>query len=629
MDAAKDAAKSGPRWSCALALCLGLALVLCAGAFDVHNLDLPLHVVTGQWMLEHGQVPHTNVMSELHHDDPSVHDKWGFQVLAFLIQDGAGVGAFVALRMALLLILFGALAATARTLGATPGATLLFLSLALVASRSRFLARPDLISLALLAVFAWMALARRPDGRGLLRWLLPLQILWVNLHGYFLLGWLTVGAVAVGHLLSGRPGRATGLRFLGVATVLALACLANPSGLAGWLHPFEILADLRAHAELYRSGIEEFLPTFATDPRLPWDRLACLTLGGLALLSLGSAVVVDRRRVTEGGEPSRAWLLPACVLLLLFGSMLPSLRRNMATFALVLAAPAAAALPKRVGGSASLLGLGAGVALLACVGEVTDATSIHDGLQRRAGFGRSSLAYPDMGIDFIARERPTGKVFTAFRYGSSFTGARWPQQVASTNGNTHGYPTAWLERVLTATADSDPDAFERLVDEHGFDTVLVPMQSPLAARLLRDPRWALVCLGGEEAVFVLRSSAHVDWLTAHDLAVGLAAGTLPNLPVAEARPAWGVARPAGPSHRAAVLCLAGGYPQVALGLALRSAAETPGDSEALALAGLLSLRRGDPEAGRALLLRSREIGRIHPLAADVDAALSGADQPSR
>jgi hypothetical protein len=620
------------------------ALVLCAGLFQVHNLDWPLHDVTGRWILEHGEVPDTNVLSELHGDHPSVHDKWGFQVLTHLLVEAAGPEALIALRVLLLAVMLVLVAATARGLGASPASALATLALAVVAARSRFLARPDLASLVLLSAFVYVALVARPDGRRAGWILVPLQLLWVNLHGYFLLGWLVAGAVGVGRMLDPGAERGSGVRWLVLAFGLCAVSLVNPSGWAGWLHPFSILADLSANRELYQRAIEEFLPTFAHDPRVPYDRTACLVLGTLALLALAGRLVARLRGSlpaafagdgapvkTELGEPEdgagsagQGWVVPAVVLAILFGAMLPSLRRNMAPFALVMAGPAAAALPMGLQRSRALGAVALALVAAVCAGEVSDATSLHDGLQRRWGPGLSTLSYPDQGIDFIAEHRPDGKVYTAFRYGSRFTGRRWPEQVASTNGNTHGYPTAWLERVTAAAADDDPMAFRGLVREHGFDVALLPMDGPLAARLVRESDWSLVFLGRHEAVFVREETVAPDWLAAHDLEARLASGDLPELPRAEARPWFGVERPAGPVLRAAALCVASVLPDAALGYARRAVEQSPHDGQAQGLLGLLLVSRGRTEQGLSALRASVAAGDVHPLQERVRKAIEAA-----
>ncbi|MBM3986091.1 MAG: hypothetical protein FJ296_10470, partial [Planctomycetes bacterium] len=137
-------------------------LVLAAGCFQLHNWDIELHARTGQWIVEHGQVPTVNVMSELHASHPTVDDKWAFQVVAHLLLDGLGPNACIAARLALMLALFLAAASTARRLGADGWCALLLLALAALAARARFAFRPDLASLLLTVLFVREMLLHAP-----------------------------------------------------------------------------------------------------------------------------------------------------------------------------------------------------------------------------------------------------------------------------------------------------------------------------------------------------------------------------------------------------------------------------------------------------------------------------------
>jgi len=631
-------------------------LVLAAGTFREHNFDVWLHARTGEWILEHGHVPETNVLSPIHTGYPSVHDKWAFQVLTHLVFDGAGPLGVYVVRLALLLALFLCLWSTARRLGASPAMSLLVLSLALVAARSRFMFRPDLASLLLQAVVLRVVLVLRPDGRRSLRLLLPLAVVWVNVHGYFLLGVLCVGAVAAGHALRGAAGRPTALRFFLAALLMLAASLLNPAGLAGVLHPFAILQDLARHEAFYTSTIDEFWPTFADDPRQPYDRLAFFVLGGGAVLALGGLAVGAWRRPTRAravAGPARAvlpadlagerlvrLLLPALVLLVMFGAMSRGLRRSMAVFAVGMAPLTAAAASSQVrrlrpgSRAASWLAgdapagelLPAGLVLVIALGELTDFTSVHDGLDRQWGLGMSGTSYADDGIDFIARELPQAGVFTAFRYGSTFTGRRWPEQAASTNGNTHGYPTEWLIEVMDAVSLNDPSAFDRLCDRHRLDVALIPMEAPLAPRLLRRDDWQLVCLGRSEAVFVREGAVPEAWLAAHGLEQTLAGGGLPPLPrTPRLSGPLGLPRVLAPSTElaGAQLLRGAGYPRQAEALVQEALALAPDDPLALALAGLLAYDRGDMAAARPWLERSLRCGLSLRWQPEVRRALAG------
>jgi hypothetical protein len=601
------------RWAAAM---LGL-LVIASASYRMHNLDIWLHAATGEWIVEQGEVPLTNVLSELHHDYPSVHDKWGFQVFAHVLLDGLGPDAVNLARILLVALLVFTLAATARGLGASPGATVLCLSMALLVSRNRLVFRPGLVSLVLLALVLHQLLVAHRDGRRLW-WLLPLQLLWVNVHGYFLLGWIMALVVAVGHLLAGRRAVAGRCALLGLA--LAAVAMLNPSGWAGWSHPFAIMADLGEHRDFYTTYIMEFRSIFAVDPRATWFRTAFFAMLAVTIVllvweassalrgrgSAGSDEAVDAPgAATELGLAPVLW--PALLLVGMFAVMSISLQRNIAPFAVIAAPVVAAAWTSRLGRRSPGLALPSLLALTLCVGELTNVISLHDGTQRRSGFGASRIAYPDGGIEFIGEHLPDARVFTAFRYGSTFTGKRRPDQRAATNGNTHGYPTQYLRDVISATAGQDPVVFARLSSEHGLTAALLPLGAPLAAKLMRSSRWALVFVGREEAVFVQREAVPPDWLAAHDLERRLAEGLGIEVPpgeLSDPRPAWCAAPPPTTRLLVARLMFEGGFPDQASDLAALAADSAPDDPEALGLHGLLLLRQGQRDEGRAVLRRS-------------------------
>ncbi len=602
-------------------------LVLAAGCFQLHDWDIELHARTGQWIVEHRQVPTVNVMSELHASHPTVDDKWGFQVVAHLLLDGLGPEACSAARIALLLALFLVSAATARRLGADGWCALLLLVLSLVAARARFALRPDLVSLLLTVLFAREVLLH-PPGRGQALRLLLLQVLWVNVHGYFISGPLLVAAAGAARLAAGAAGvpgeLRRGVALLGLAAALATACLLNPAGVDGALHPLRILQDLREHHDFYVNAIIEFRPTFWPDPRQPWDRLAYFVLLGVAAAALLAQAALAWRRRREAPGALRDALL-ALSLAGLFAALSPSLRRNMAPFALVAAPLAAAATTRLLGARVPGALLPCALAALVAFGELSDRTSIHDGLERRAGLGRSRLAYPDGGIDFIARELPHARVFTAFSWGSTFTGRRWPQQVASTDGNTHGYPTPYLIEVMSALSHADPLAFERITARDGEDAALLPLAGPLSIALLRDPQWALVFVGVREAVWVRRAARAPAWLAAHDLPARWRAGEAPELPDTPACGAvlgpLAACLPVSEIDQALLLRYAG-LDEAALARARDATWRAPGDAEAVALQGLLLLRLGREVEAREALGRSLALGGYNRLAEEARDALA-------
>jgi hypothetical protein len=113
-------------------------------------------------------------------------------------------------------------------------------------------------------------------------WLLPVMILWVNLHGSFMVGLLLPGAFMIEALFDPeadrRDGLVTWLRFIAAAWLVALI---NPEGLSGVLFPIHMLG-MKSLA-----WIGEWEPTsFAALQPLEIVILGCIALGFSGKLTL-------------------------------------------------------------------------------------------------------------------------------------------------------------------------------------------------------------------------------------------------------------------------------------------------------------------------------------------------------
>jgi len=140
--------------------------------------------------------------------------------------------------------------------------------LAVTVENYRHVLRPELIATLLLICF-WIALEnlrQRVQLRYVI-WALLLQIVWVNVHGSFILGPILAGAYAVGNHLDSmlinrvlvwRPNKAS-LTLSSVAVFSLAACLVNPFG-------DEMLRFVIGFSSdpALRLLIGEWMPTFAT-----------------------------------------------------------------------------------------------------------------------------------------------------------------------------------------------------------------------------------------------------------------------------------------------------------------------------------------------------------------------------
>ncbi len=229
-----DAATVDRSWStiAALALAGALALLLAYGEVRVLQADGYKALYDGRWIVHHG-IPHTNPLSAVDHGGRWVDLEWLSEVIYYAVWSVGGVALvaiFSAVSIAAGFMIFASLL---RHRGLSVGWTVLFTAGALLGLRHwAFVRAQDLVPplFALLLVICLTDSERQRPGKRLLL-LVPLLVVWANIHGSVLLG----TALAVAYLLwrtvtltrDGVPGaRAT----MALACVTALTPLVTPYG---------------------------------------------------------------------------------------------------------------------------------------------------------------------------------------------------------------------------------------------------------------------------------------------------------------------------------------------------------------------------------------------------------------
>ena len=185
MTSATAPASKRDAWSTTLVGAL-LLLTFLLGCFPMGDFDVWWHVGTGRMILEHGAVPHVDVLTYTNAGRPWIDLYWFFQVIVALLYRVGGVPALVLLK-ALVGTATVALALAARRPGNRVWPACAVWLVAVVVLSGRLCERPELFSLLFLAGFLTV-LARAAARPRLLWWLPAIELAWVNSHGFFVLG---------------------------------------------------------------------------------------------------------------------------------------------------------------------------------------------------------------------------------------------------------------------------------------------------------------------------------------------------------------------------------------------------------------------------------------------------------
>jgi hypothetical protein len=465
------------------------------------------HLATGAWILDTGGVPRSDPFSYSAAGERWIDLHWLFQLGLHGLYT---LGGHEATRLAGAALGLAIVGVTAWSLWRSdrPAVTGIALGLLALAAGTRFLVRPDTLSLLLAAiVLALLHRDERVPGRAV--WaIVPVQLLWANVHGFQAVGLALVAMALAGEaaraVLPGPAVRGERLaRLAGVLALAALAALVNPNGLEGALLPLRQLGMIgSAEARgAFGHAIEELRPTLSVlGSRSAAGLLPALALGALAAV----AMALDRRRFSA--FDALVWLA--------FGALALAAVRNVALFA-VAAAPifarhANAWLDARPAGARTLalratsaaavvaLALGAGAAAVR-------AAQLAGGPRGSSSPALAPFQYPEAAVDWIARERPPGPIYHRLGDGGYLIWRLWPRYQVLIDGRLEVFGE---ERFVDfeLRGGGGPETFEGLDRRYRFGTALLHFGLFPDLSLLRGlaarPDWRLVHLDDVAAVFV-------------------------------------------------------------------------------------------------------------------------------
>ncbi len=300
-------------------LLLMLLLVFIMAARTPVDSDLWWHLKAGEETWNSGRIVMQDSFSYTRLGAAWVNHSWLSQVGLYLAFRAGGYAALSFLMASLAAVSMGLVF---MQMDGPPILRAFILVLASVVASTVWTPRPEIASLVLLAGLAYLLWSYKWRRRNHLWMLIPLFILWSNLHGGYALGLILAGCMIGGEILNHLLGfageevlswkaiRKLGLWTLGAALVVAL----NPNGVQMWLIPFKTVG-----VNALQNLISEWAsPDFHV---LLQQSLLWLFLGSLAAIGLSGRRLDGSDLVTLG----------------VFTAMALVARRNYGPFAIVAA----------------------------------------------------------------------------------------------------------------------------------------------------------------------------------------------------------------------------------------------------------------------------------------------------
>lgn len=232
-----------------------ILLLLCVIAFGIKWLKEPdvwWMLRTGEWIVQQGEVITKDYFSFTFYGESWINVKWLFEVILYGLEQVGGaeftpiIQCFVYGLLFIFLEKRFRLNSQMENEGAwrTTVFTLIGI-IALIAIEFRMLGRPEMISHLFTVIFLLVFENYRKSPSAVIWWLLPIQVLWVNLHEAYGIGLVMVVTMLIGSFIDRYFSKKALDKRLIIASLLTILAIAiNPRGLKMILHPFEIFSQV-------------------------------------------------------------------------------------------------------------------------------------------------------------------------------------------------------------------------------------------------------------------------------------------------------------------------------------------------------------------------------------------------
>jgi hypothetical protein len=506
---------SAPRVLGSVFALLVLSLLFAFSFHKVGNLDIGWHLKAGEYIVANRTVPEFDIFSYTATDRPYIDSQWLFQVVVYSVYALFGVYGLnlliVAVLGALFIILFRLVDFNSR-----PCAAAFFFFLAIVAGSERFMVRPELFTFLFVAVYLYIL--HRDWNHRAVYLLIPFQVMWVNMHGLYVLGPVMVLCYVVGGLAQRKlplpfewnkeasPDTRGVYRLAVVFVLMVLVTFVNPYGYRLFLFPLKLFLEISDAANVVKTSVSEMQSPFSGSPAL--NREAVMFYKLLAVSSM-LTFVLNYRRVN----------LPHLFIYTAFLILSVMAVRNITPFAVV-SAPVAVLnmtgardtiaalgpLRGRFVGPGLRWGVSAGLVVVIVyylLSVFSNDYYLRNSRLTRWGAGLSQVRYPEAAIDFVLENGIKGRVFNNPGLGGYFIWRSYPREKVFFDGRFEVYSYDFFNEYMAV--EDDPQRFNPMTDSYGVNYVLYEYTagpSRFTRYLFRDPRWSLVFCDDVAVVFV-------------------------------------------------------------------------------------------------------------------------------
>ena len=513
-----------------------LGLIVFVSNIEIKDSDLWLHLASGRHIIQNLQIPRVDFLSCTIPGKMWINHEWFFQVVVSSIYQLSGVDGLINMQVMIVGVTFALLF----LLGYNKKNVFLqvfLLFLVLIVYQSRMTHRPDIFSLLLMVLYI-QVLAYCLNNKSVWLLLFVLQVLWTNIHGFFILGPILVLLSCVAEFLKrnlrlpfqwNTVGRLNDHEYFNLKVLIPIAiaaCFVNPHFIDGVIYPLKVLFSLSGDSKIFFSDINELKKPIMLNNVMNMKHY--LEYKVLILISFAS-FVVNRKKIDVG-------LLILWIAFLLFSL---SATRNVVFFSFaaylvttvnLLNIDIAAFFVKS--GNVKMknilsmcLSIIVVVMMLAFAKDLSlNGYYDFDKLERKSEMGGISLRnYPHKAVNFLIKNNVSGNFFNDFNSGAYLLGRRHPHIKVFIDGRTEVYGSAFYKKHIKSLL-GNTELFESAVEQFDLSgvflgSVIDDIPGKLIKYLYESEEWVLVYFDYDALIFLKNN--HSNAMTIQKSAIDL------------------------------------------------------------------------------------------------------------
>jgi hypothetical protein len=471
-----------------------IALVLVGEGNLLGDADTGYHIRAGEYIIDNLKIPHYDLFSFIQPPIPWTAHEWLSEVIYGLVHNFSGLSGIVMVHALVIATVFLLLFKFMRASGISVLVSALLVALAVSVSTIHWLARPHIFSLLFTLIWYIILDNYQYKKKNYLYFLPPLMLVWVNLHGGFLAGFLLLGIYLTGNVLKAifkkeeRHEAGARLRVLLLFTGLSLlVSLLNPKGYDILFFPFRLTAN-----KFIMDHVTEFLsPNFHTALRFEYMLLLMIVVFGVSVLRLNPIEAMLVLLFTHMSLYSARYIpLYAIILCPIIGKRIDHLLLELKEKWLV---KRFLALSERTAQTDSMIRWN----LWSLLAVVFSVFLLFTG---RIEFGFDEKNLPIDAVEFIKKEKIPGHMFNNDEFGDYIIYAAWPEYKVLFDGRSDMYGVERMKKYFKVTRLER--GWDEVLNEYDINWFIYPAKSALSTFLLQRDEWKLIYADKVANIFV-------------------------------------------------------------------------------------------------------------------------------